>query len=784
MDLLRTFLRTAFSLYPIEEQSGKRRFLLKEPVFVDTAKKFTYDLSDDQIKLLFKLYQDVWSKGIAEPNIFYTLIPFVKETIIEGVKSPYVRLEHVFKWRELTQHIGEDLPVCASLALQDVYKERHRNFDWPFVLQTDDVNLQYLFKQGLPELHHHLKASTDVFSISWLCMMNHIRGRAAEMSLMSNLQEERIRLYDNYIEAVAIRLELSRYLLYNDYVVTESIIKNNVWQAKIGNLAPLENEINRLSMYDRHRYDYLFRHIKKDSDNCVYSSERWLIYSVLKRIYEGDDNELVVSLMWRYIVIKNQLRNKLIQINENIGFANFSEFEKRKQIFINKYPTYKNLLVELPIEEAYRHHYVNYIETRITPENTCAYIKDKLADMQKLINRRLTVAEIDKIEYRFIFHFIKIKDDREYDYTMPRNYNARGIVRRQAKAIKAMLLHYPHHGEVVVGIDAANSEFFCRPEVFAQAYRYLTNTGLKFTYHVGEDFYDITDGLRAIDEAIHFLHVRRGDRLGHCLALAYDVKLYYGSKHYTIPIPRQTLLDNLVWLLFKAKSYNIQVPPSIEMLVSQKFAELSEPYCCQGLRFNITDYYHSMMLRGDNPLGRKDMSYGNILDYWEAYDIDNDAATSSFRHTEAAQEIFRLYHFGERVRRDGMSICEFKVDDVYIDLLYEVQERMMDDIERRGIAIECCPSSNLKIGRLLRYDNHPIFRMSDVSPDGKHHLAVTINTDDLGIFTTSLDNEYSLILSALMKMKDDLGKPKYNSLFIQNWLERIVLNGCKYAFGN
>ena len=61
------------------------------------------------------------------------------------------------------------------------------------------------------------------------------------------------------------------------------------------------------------------------------------------------------------------------------------------------------------------------------------------------------------------------------------------------------------------------------------------------------------------------------------------------------------------------------------MLVSQKFAELSEPYCNQGLRFNITDYYHSMMLRGDNPLGEKDVSYGNILDYWEAYDIDNDA---------------------------------------------------------------------------------------------------------------------------------------------------------------
>lgn len=251
-----------------------------------------------------------------------------------------------------------------------------------------------------------------------------------------------------------------------------------------------------------------------------------------------------------------------------------------------------------------------------------------------------------------------------------------------------------------------------------------------------------------------------------------------------VPIPRQNLLDNLVWLYFKAKSFNIQVPPSVEMLVLLKFTELSEPYRSHGLRFTMTDYYHSMMLRGDNPIGSKDINYGRILDYWDAYDIDEEDALNSYRHEGTADELYRLYHFGKEVRSKGISICEFKVDDVYIDLLYEVQERMMDDIEGRGIAIECCPSSNYKIGRMLRYERHPIFRMNDVSPDGTHHLAVTINTDDLGIFTTSLDNEYSLVLAALMKMKDNSGKPKYNSLFIQNWLERIVLTGRKYAFSN
>lgn len=39
------------------------------------------------------------------------------------------------------------------------------------------------------------------------------------------------------------------------------------------------------------------------------------------------------------------------------------------------------------------------------------------------------------------------------------------------------------------------------------------------TYHTGEDFLDIVDGLRAIDEAMLFLQMEKGERLGHAMAL-------------------------------------------------------------------------------------------------------------------------------------------------------------------------------------------------------------------------------------------------------------------------
>lgn len=63
------------------------------------------------------------------------------------------------------------------------------------------------------------------------------------------------------------------------------------------------------------------------------------------------------------------------------------------------------------------------------------------------------------------------------------------------------------------GIDAANSEILARPEVFAQAFRFLRNelrtdtqypNNLGMTYHVGEDFLDAVDGLRAVDEVLTF----------------------------------------------------------------------------------------------------------------------------------------------------------------------------------------------------------------------------------------------------------------------------------------
>lgn len=99
----------------------------------------------------------------------------------------------------------------------------------------------------------------------------------------------------------------------------------------------------------------------------------------------------------------------------------------------------------------------------------------------------------------------------------------------------------------IIGIDACSNEIGCRPEVFATEYRFIQNykfsvpselvikgdfhtAFLGRTYHVGEDFLDIVDGLRAIDEVIQFLDFSHGDRLGHALALGISPSDYYKFK--------------------------------------------------------------------------------------------------------------------------------------------------------------------------------------------------------------------------------------------------------------
>ena len=93
-------------------------------------------------------------------------------------------------------------------------------------------------------------------------------------------------------------------------------------------------------------------------------------------------------------------------------------------------------------------------------------------------------------------------------------------------------------------------------------------------------------------------------------------------------------------------------------------------------------------------------------------------------------------------------IARGEVSEVYTypegieEVVSALQQQLQRKIANAGIAIECNPSSNLKIGPFDSYMQHPVFVFR------RNDLKASINTDDKGIFSTSLYNEYSLIAAA------------------------------------
>ena len=102
----------------------------------------------------------------------------------------------------------------------------------------------------------------------------------------------------------------------------------------------------------------------------------------------------------------------------------------------------------------------------------------------------------------------------------------------------------------ITAVDAAASEFDTPPEVFAPVFRELRelNVVRHFTYHAGEDFYHILDGLRAIYEAIIFLDLQHGDRIGHASATGTDVDTWADILMKKVIMPQGIYLDDLIFV--------------------------------------------------------------------------------------------------------------------------------------------------------------------------------------------------------------------------------------------
>ena len=767
-------------------------------------------------------------------TVFNVLLHFAGEVLLETNGAPICRYENLLRWNDLTACLGEDIFTTSFLAAKDELSGTNRQtYCWPVVIGHDNRALNELFRHEMSDLHFHLKGSSLNFDLNWMSLMNKTFGWSKTFGLLSRHQDSspvygenagQIPLYLYVVKAAAIRVLLFDFLLDNNKIFTcpsgkSSKLEHLIWAilnapditAAQYLARRLDDVIQSFRQTVGHRYrggdgsvlipDYAITDRNTqylqgiDRLMSVFSGERWLLYQIFRGIYaEKWKNRHLNSLFYAYLAIKTKFRAEIIQHNNRAGFDNFNIYEKRESLFIPDGSVYDGLLAQLAVCEFLGQGKERFLEARIAPKHPGETLKRAIRKIKLDVSRshfvdKETARKIDR-RYTLTLHFIKQKESEDYNHCSLccRQAQLRKKIYLEALAIRnARQDSFFSQRERIRGVDAANSEILTRPEVFAQAFRFLRNelradvqypNNLGMTYHVGEDFLDAVDGMRAVDEVLTFMGFHNGDRLGHAIVLGIDVKNYYAKRHNILIIPLQVLLDNVVWLYHKGQDLPrfCKVCRELEILYETTYQKVhGTDENSNSIRPSIWDYYQSWLLRGDNPeyySGRSGFTASS--GYWYAFDLNTTSDSMFARKNNIAQKLYYDYHYNRKVKECGTRTEQVSFSDELVAHIADVQEKMLCEIERQNICIECNPTSNLLIGQIEGYRHHPILRFHNHGLNlnlPPHAISVSINTDDKGIFATSLEREYSLLALALEK---EFAKEKENPpRTIYEWLDQI-----------
>lgn len=613
--------------------------------------------------------------------------------------------------------------------------------------------------------------------------------------------------------------------------VKEYLNDSDLLQWHIEDIQNAIGSVRRVSYHNKE--DYALNAVcrsgyHEDDNNYVLSGERWLLYEMFRRSEKKDNSlrEDVYNLFYVYILLKEKIRGELIQSNDWIGFENFAEYQGRTGYFARE-ERLEDLKAKMAVYSCFKQN-IESLELRITPGNTAYDNYREISKLEQIFNPEGEQDYRDK--YYYVIHFIKQPDQEDlyFNFCDFRHAKLRRELKKKTLAFLNFRREYPTEAKRVFGIDAASAEIGCRPEVFAQCFRTLRNDTcfsytlhgeeklpqLKSTYHVGEDFLDIIDGLRAIDEAIVFLDLDCGDRLGHALALGVSVEEWYQEKGYHISLSKQDYLDNVVWFYHAIIRYKIDGLENLKQHFESEFRKYFEDIYAmymdvrylkeiqkargeQGHRgtmtFDIHAYHDAWKLRGDAPELYRQGYYFD--DGQHIAEFEKDAVNYKFppnfdiRFRNEAAMIYHFYHYNSQVRQSGNAIIDLKVDLEYVRGVKKVQAAMQREIGIRGIGIETNPSSNYMIGSFDKYSKHPIIKWFNEgltfdmkALQASPQLWVSINTDDQGIFNIKLENEYAFIARALEKEMDENGRPLYTKTMIYEWLDKIRKMGLRQSF--
>ncbi len=628
--------------------------------------------------------------------------------------------------------------------------------------------------KGLHDLHIHLNGSaeTDVVWQDFLefpdKVFDNLEKEKLNIKVIEHFEQES-HLVDPYkfyrLLVVAQKLRQLFYTFIFDYE-----------NSKLKEKTPSEiiASVTRTNIHgkDNQLYKHPFKKLLKiDNDNESELPIEALMYTLIFDALDKNVSKVLPSLFHYYLLIKGLANRLLVQQIHQYGFEQFQKHTINTLRDLSE-QTYHERFFQMDGNEGRN---LSFLEGRFSPKKTEAentvLVNSILKGWNKFKKNKADTLSLP--EFKLITHFIKKPENNKSKWV--RHRELRIDINDRADVISGLIDKKPY-SKLIVGIDAAANELHAPPEVFSPIFRRIRNKKhfKNFTYHVGEDFFHIISGLRAIYETINYLEFGEGDRLGHATATGICSKLWVKSVGELIIIHEGEWLDNLIFVRMLIISYGLKMEATvIENIDSAIIRSLNKIYD-EG--YSIDDYTASWKMRKYCPILAFSSNYNSARTTPVYNNFEWNEVKRNIRKESVAFKLYLAYH-SKSIREKYNKPVEISSEEIFnADSIQKIQIKTLELVAKKNVIIETLPTSNVRISYYKDHSQHHIFNWIKWREDEKLMPSIVVGSDDTGIFATNIFNEnVHIYIQALAKYGGD-------SVKAINLLKEIHSDSTTYKF--
>lgn len=449
-----------------------------------------------------------------------------------------------------------------------------------------------------------------------------------------------------------------------------------------------------------------------------------------------------------YLLIQNEYVDLRRQREERCGFDAFNAVEKHKGVSANE-----AVYLERAISHILRNAEANagnVIELRVSPWVFC--------------NRGVQIAEAwhecckkrgkGDPQLVLVVHFIKMAGATvpgKGDLLLADRYAAqRKMYADQCHEVAKYAPYLIQKMGVRVGIDAAGDEMLMPPEVFAPVYRqFERDCGISYrTYHCGEDFIHLVGGIRAVYDAVLFLDLKHGNRVGHATAIGIAPAIWKQD------MPERLVQRSGDYLLDLIFAWHILTPVHLEVAVKleRQLIPLARRIFSRPVDMHSLQAFYDA--RHLTPVKvREYMAYDRpptwTNDPEEMLVIDFER-----KRGRCGLELLHQWHYDVVSRKEQEQLHEFELEYLDNPTLVYLQQQVQHFLNERNVVIETLPVSNLRISQYRDIRDHHLLRWLRVKGcgfEGDEKMTVCMGSDDPGIFVSDLKNEFYHVFANLLQ---------------------------------